>query len=247
MDRVTEPELMVDDDQALAYSEADFAESHQAAVTRFAEAFPDFRSGRMLDLACGPADITVRFARAYPETTIVGLEGSPAMLALGVQRLRARGTRPPDLVRAPRAAGSGSRASSGGSTRWCARTRCTTSTTRRSLWDAIGVGRGAGRAGVRPGPHAPGVACRGPGARRPVRARRARGAPPRLLQLAAAPRSPRPRSPSQLRGRRLRRLHRPTRHRPPPDRHRPRPLAQMESGLIWASMPPSTKTMLPWM
>ena len=91
MERVTEPELMVDDDQALAYSEADFAESHQAAVTRFAAAFPAFAAGRMLDLACGPADITVRFARAYPDVTVVGLEGSAAMLALGVQRVRREG------------------------------------------------------------------------------------------------------------------------------------------------------------
>lgn len=91
MNRLTEPELMVDDDQALAYSEADFAESHQAAVTRFGAAFPAFASGRMLDLACGPADITVRFARAYPDVTIVGLEGSAAMLALGVQRVRREG------------------------------------------------------------------------------------------------------------------------------------------------------------
>ena len=91
MDRVTEPELMVDDDQALAYSDANFADSHQAAVTRFSETFPDFKGGRMLDLACGPADITVRFARAYPHATIIGLEGSAAMLALGVQRLRREG------------------------------------------------------------------------------------------------------------------------------------------------------------
>ncbi len=88
MDRVTEPELMVDDDQAEAYSEANFAEAHQAAVTRFGDAFAGFTPRRMLDLACGPADVTVRFARAYPETAIVGLEGSPAMLALGVQRVQ---------------------------------------------------------------------------------------------------------------------------------------------------------------
>ena len=87
MDRVVEPELMVDADQAQAYSDANFAESHQAAVTRFAVAFPGFAPVRMLDLACGPADITVRFARAFAETTIVGLEGSPAMLELGVQRV----------------------------------------------------------------------------------------------------------------------------------------------------------------
>lgn len=91
MQRVTEPELMVDDDQAIAYAEADFAESHQAAVTRFGAAFPDFRAGRLLDLACGPADITIRFARAYPGTKIVGLEGAPPMLALGVQRVTREG------------------------------------------------------------------------------------------------------------------------------------------------------------
>jgi SAM-dependent methyltransferase len=91
MDRVTEPELMVDDDQAVAYSEANFTESHQAAVTRFGEAFPSFSSGRILDLACGPADITVRFARAYPDARLVGLEGSPPMLALGRQRVHEAG------------------------------------------------------------------------------------------------------------------------------------------------------------
>jgi SAM-dependent methyltransferase len=91
MDRVTEPELMVDDDQAVAYSEANFAESHQAAVTRFGEAFPAFARGRVLDLACGPGDVTVRFARAYPEARFVGLEGSPPMLALARQRVAAAG------------------------------------------------------------------------------------------------------------------------------------------------------------
>ena len=91
MDRITEPELMVDDDQAEAYANAGFAEAHQAAVTRFGEAFPGFAPRRILDLACGPADVTVRFARAYPDTEIVGLEGSPAMLALGVQRVAHEG------------------------------------------------------------------------------------------------------------------------------------------------------------
>lgn len=91
MERVTEPELMVDDDQAEAYSNANFAESHQAAVTRFGAAFPAFAPRRILDLACGPADITVRFARAYPDAEIIGLEGSPAMLALGVQRVTHEG------------------------------------------------------------------------------------------------------------------------------------------------------------
>jgi ubiquinone/menaquinone biosynthesis C-methylase UbiE len=91
MERVLEPELMVDDDQALAYSEADYSKPHEAAVTRFREHFPEFSGGRVLDLACGPADTTVRFARAYTDASFVGLEGSPAMLALGVQRVERAG------------------------------------------------------------------------------------------------------------------------------------------------------------
>jgi SAM-dependent methyltransferase len=91
MERVVEPELMTDDDQALAYAEADFSEPHEAAVTRFVELFPDFTRGRALDLACGPADVTVRFAHAFPDVTVVGVDGSPAMLAHGVQRVTAAG------------------------------------------------------------------------------------------------------------------------------------------------------------
>jgi SAM-dependent methyltransferase len=82
---------MVDDDQALAYAEADFSEPHEAAVTRFAELFPEFAGDRVLDLACGPADVTVRFAHAYPGVTVVGVDGSPPMLAHGVQRVAAAG------------------------------------------------------------------------------------------------------------------------------------------------------------
>jgi SAM-dependent methyltransferase len=91
MERVVEPELMTDADQARAYAEADFAEPHEAAITRFVEQFPEFRSGRVLDLACGPADVTVRFAHAYPETVLVGVDGSAAMLAHGRDRVDAAG------------------------------------------------------------------------------------------------------------------------------------------------------------
>lgn len=87
MSRILEPELMTDDDQAAAYAGADFAEPHEAAVTRFIELFPRFHSGRVLDLACGPADVTVRFAHAFPDVTIVGIDGSAAMLAHGRRRV----------------------------------------------------------------------------------------------------------------------------------------------------------------
>jgi ubiquinone/menaquinone biosynthesis C-methylase UbiE len=87
MERTVEPELMLDVAQTLAYSQADFAVPHQAAIERFAARFPDFTTGRVLDLACGPADVTVRFARAHPRSRVLGVDGSPAMLALGRERV----------------------------------------------------------------------------------------------------------------------------------------------------------------
>jgi ubiquinone/menaquinone biosynthesis C-methylase UbiE len=89
--RVPEPELMDTSEQARAYAAADFTEPHDAFVARFRERFPEFRSGRVLDLGCGTADVTVRFARAYPEVRVHGIDGAPAMLDEGVKLLGAAG------------------------------------------------------------------------------------------------------------------------------------------------------------
>ena len=87
MDRVTEPELMDDADQARAYSEADFANPHQAVVEQFRGHFPEFDTGRVVDLACGPADVTSRLARALPRASFYGIDGAEAMVALGRERI----------------------------------------------------------------------------------------------------------------------------------------------------------------
>jgi ubiquinone/menaquinone biosynthesis C-methylase UbiE len=87
MERVTEPELMDEAEQARAYSEADFADSHQAVVEHFRERFPEFETGRVLDLACGPADVTTRLARAFPSATFLGVDGAEAMITLGRARI----------------------------------------------------------------------------------------------------------------------------------------------------------------
>jgi cyclopropane fatty-acyl-phospholipid synthase-like methyltransferase len=81
--RVPEPELMDSAEQARAYADADFTEPHDTFVTRFRKRFPDFVDGRVLDLGCGTADVTVRFARAYPETRVHGVYGARAMLDEG--------------------------------------------------------------------------------------------------------------------------------------------------------------------
>jgi len=86
--RIPEPELMDTAEQARAYAAADFTEPHDAFVARFRERFPEFSTGRALDLGCGTADVTVRFARAYPGVHVRGVDGAPAMLAEGLELVR---------------------------------------------------------------------------------------------------------------------------------------------------------------
>ena len=83
LERVPEPELMEDPAQALAYATADFSEPHDAFVQHFQRLFPGFRGGRVLDLGCGAADVTIRFARACPGAKLDGVDGAEAMLRLG--------------------------------------------------------------------------------------------------------------------------------------------------------------------
>jgi ubiquinone/menaquinone biosynthesis C-methylase UbiE len=84
MERVPEAELMEAPEQALAYARADFAEPHDRFVQLFQESFghPDLGGLEVLDLGCGPADVTVRFARDHPGCRITGLDAGPNMLAL---------------------------------------------------------------------------------------------------------------------------------------------------------------------
>lgn len=81
---------MLDEAQALAYARADFGGAHGRIVADFAATFPDRPStGRLLDLGCGPGDITLRLARANPGWEVEGVDGSPAMLRLAREALAA--------------------------------------------------------------------------------------------------------------------------------------------------------------
>jgi ubiquinone/menaquinone biosynthesis C-methylase UbiE len=88
MERIPEPELMDDQEQAAAYAAADWSESHGKIAGYFRQRFPQFSNGRVLDLGCGTADVTVRFVKAFPQVTALGVDGSDAMLAFGKQRVR---------------------------------------------------------------------------------------------------------------------------------------------------------------
>ncbi len=82
---------MDDPAQAHAYAEADFSEPHEAFVRYFQERFAGYSPRQVLDLGCGPADVTVRFARAFPQAAILGVDGAAAMLALARERLARTG------------------------------------------------------------------------------------------------------------------------------------------------------------
>jgi len=91
MERVPEPELMEEIEQARAYSQADFDAPHDHFVDLAGQVYPLNWRGSILDLGCGPADITVRFARRYPDVDLVGVDGSRAMLEFGEQRVKENG------------------------------------------------------------------------------------------------------------------------------------------------------------
>src|SRR2546423_1554046 len=81
MDRVLEPELMNDEAQAQAYAQADFAQPHNAYPQLFLSHFKSAPTeATVLDLGCGPADVTIRFARVFPRYRFDAVDGSAAML-----------------------------------------------------------------------------------------------------------------------------------------------------------------------
>ena len=92
MDRIIEPELMEEEEQGLAYAQADFSGPNKQFLDLFAAKFPDFSgSGKVIDLGCGPADILIRFARRYPDCACVGIDGAKAMLAPGCRVVEQEG------------------------------------------------------------------------------------------------------------------------------------------------------------
>ncbi len=90
MQRQPEPELMEESQQVQAYAEADFAAGDVQTLKRLADLIG--RTGELpisptlVDLGCGPGNITLRLAQAYPDARVIGVDGSAAMLAVAQRR-----------------------------------------------------------------------------------------------------------------------------------------------------------------
>ena len=83
MERIPEVELMLGEEQAKAYANADFSNAHNLFVETLKQKFPDIPSSFndvMLDLGCGPCDVTGRVATAFPDAGFHAVDGSTKML-----------------------------------------------------------------------------------------------------------------------------------------------------------------------
>jgi len=91
MQRTPEPELMNGADQVQAYAGADFSSSDQALVDglqAFCERIgSELKAGDcVVDLGCGPGNISERLARHWPDCDVIGMDAAPRMLLLAEQR-----------------------------------------------------------------------------------------------------------------------------------------------------------------
>ena len=92
MKRTPEPELMETPSQVKAYAEADFSKSDSMVVKGLENYLKKERktlnkSDVILDIACGPGNISERIAKNWPFVKVVGIDGSKEMLNQAEKKL----------------------------------------------------------------------------------------------------------------------------------------------------------------
>lgn len=101
MQRVPEPELMDEAFQVKAYAAADFSDGDHALIADLADYLCSanqipHQGSMIVDIGCGPGNISEGLARYWPDSTVVGIDGSEAMLAVAKDRQQKAS---PDLKR----------------------------------------------------------------------------------------------------------------------------------------------------
>ena len=90
MQRIPEPELMTAHEQVDAYADADFSSGDSRTVALIEqlldETGPLPKDPLIVDLGCGPGNITIRLAELLPNAQVIGIDGSEPMLAVAKQR-----------------------------------------------------------------------------------------------------------------------------------------------------------------
>lgn len=81
MKRIAEPELMNDPTQVEAYANANFEQADQSFIDTYKRLFPNTATeGVILDLGCGPGNISFRLIKELPNTRLIGVDGSEEMI-----------------------------------------------------------------------------------------------------------------------------------------------------------------------
>ena len=85
MERVPEPELMEEKEQVISYDEADFSEGEVNLINQInyyllKKNISLGEKDLIVDLGCGPGNISEKLAIKWPNTAVVGIDGSKEMI-----------------------------------------------------------------------------------------------------------------------------------------------------------------------
>ena len=85
MERIPEPELMVEKEQVISYDEADFSEGEVNLINQIhyyllRKNISLGENDLIVDLGCGPGNISEKLAIKWPNTEVVGIDGSKEMI-----------------------------------------------------------------------------------------------------------------------------------------------------------------------
>ena len=85
MERIPEPELMEKKEQVISYDEADFSEGEFNLINQInhyllRNNISLSKNDLIVDLGCGPGNISEKLATKWPNTEVVGIDGSKEMI-----------------------------------------------------------------------------------------------------------------------------------------------------------------------